>query len=297
MTLRYPVIILRHGLRRLVRNLPTQLMTTACLAVALALAGSAYGFYLQLEQLTSRLNQELRLIAFLKPGPEPGHRLIAQEIATWPDIQGVITVSRAEARERVKELLGPAAGLLEGVEDDVLPSLLEIQLTAGGFTAQRLAQLKARLEGLDQIDEAAYARETAKNLRNLADRLRTLGRGLALALLAATGFIIFTTTRLSYQAHREEVSILRLVGATGWFIRGPFLVQGGLLGLVAAGLAILLAFLLQTWLGLGPEVRLGGVPVRLIMVDSRVVGAILGGGLVAGLGGAWLGLGRIMRAK
>ncbi|MBW1712082.1 MAG: hypothetical protein JRJ59_02905 [Deltaproteobacteria bacterium] len=281
--------VLRRGVKQFRRQIVAQAVAVTIMAVALSLAGAAFGLHRDLDRLVSRLNQELRLIVFLKPVPQAEMGKLAEDISAWAGVQGIISVSSQEALERIKVLLGPQSGLVDGLGAEVMPPLLEIQLTAEGLEPDNLEALKKKLQGLEAVDEVAFAQVLAERLKVLAGRLKTLGQWLAGALILAGLFIIFATIRLALLAHLEEIKILRLIGATAWFIRGPFLVQGAGQGLAAALLALILMAVFQSWANLA----LSGLLIRLNLLDLELALRLLGAGMATGLAGAWLALGRV----
>jgi cell division transport system permease protein len=149
------------------------------------------------------------------------------------------------------------------------------------------------------VDEASFAQDVAERLGGLVDRLKGLGRGLSGALVLAAMFIIFATIRLALLAHQEEIQILKIIGASSWFVRGPYLVQGAGQGAVAAILALALLVGFQVWLNLGFEAALSqemsGLNLRLNFLGPGLALELLAASVLAGLTGAGLALGRVMK--
>jgi len=294
----YLASIFRRGIRQLGRQKATRTAATLTMAVALALAGAAWGLHSELDRLADRMAQSLRLIVYLDPAAKEGQEELAARIAAWPHVRGVSLVSSQEARARLKAFLDDKAGLLEGLEEEVIPPLLEIELDQEGLKLENLTLLRERLEALAEVDEAAFPEEASTGLRALIQRLKGLGRGLASALILGQMFIVFATIRLVLLAHQEEIKILKLIGATAWFIRGPYLVQGAGQGLIAAAVSLLLVLGVQGWLDVGLEApgRLGLaghlVPLNLLSLDLGL--KLLLAGILSGVLGAWLALSRIM---
>ena len=290
--------ILRRGFKQLGLQLPTQMVAVLSMAAALTLAGSAYAFHLQLDRLAVRLNQELRVVVFLKPGSNDNYRALAGRISSLEGVQGVVLLSSRETMDRLGDMLGSQAGLLEGLGPEVVPSIVEVELTAQGLARGRPAALVAEIEKFREVDEAVYAGDVADRLESFLNRFTNLGRALSAVLILSGMFIIYATIRLAFMGRQEEREILRLIGARGWFIRGPFLVQGTGLGLVAGGISLALLKGLQTWLWTIPPDRFGPGPLwylgEMRIIDLSLVSVILGAGAIGGLIGAWLALGRVM---
>ena len=126
--------------------------------------------------------------------------------------------------------------------------------------------------------------------------LRYGGVGAGILILLATAFIVSNTIRLTVYARRDEIGILRLVGATRWFVRMPFLIEGGLWGLAGGGLAVLLMWLghvlLAERLSLAIADVVGGLNV--ILFNPIVALAALSAGLGLGVFGSAFAVGRFL---
>ena len=290
--------VFRRGLRLLKTQIPTQGVALLSMAVALSLAGSAFALHIQLERVAARLNQELRIVVFLKPGPVRGQRILADKIAGLEGVQGVVLIGSQEARERLGEMLGPKAGLLAGLGPEVIPTVLEVELTPWGLAKDNPTLIAARIAEFTEVDEALYAGGVARRLESFLTRFRRLGRALSVGLVLGGMFIVYATIRLVFVGRREEIEILRLIGARPWFIRGPYLVQGAGLGLAGGGLSLLFLKGLELWLGFVPGREPGRDPLwflgELRIVEPSLVVLLLVVGAVAGLAGALLALGRVM---
>ena len=290
--------VLRRGFKQLGSRIPTQILAALSMSVALTLAGSAYAIHLQLERLAVRLNQELRVVVFLKPGSADNYNKLAGEISTMEGVQGVVLLSSQETRERLGEMLGPQAGLLEGLAPEVVPPILEVELTPRGLARGKPSELMVRISKYREVDEAVYAGQVADRLESILERFTNLGRTVSAVLVLSGMFIIYATIRLTFMGRQEEREILRLIGARGWFIRGPFLVQGTVLGLVAGGISLALLQGLQVWLMSLPRGRSGAGPLWFLgemrVVDPPLILVLLTAGALAGLVGSWLALGRVM---
>jgi len=276
----------RRGLKQLRRGLPMHVVATVAMAAALAVVGLAFSFLGQLDALSDRLSQQLKLIVFLKPIDQTAVSSLAGRISAWPEVAGLRSVSSAEALDRLRQLLGPQARLIDQLGPEVMPPLFELELKPEALEPTALTGLRQRLGELEGVEEVAYLEDLAQRFRDWLKTIRRLGLAVVLGLILTGLFIAFAAVRLSFLAHGQEIRILRLIGADDWFIRGPFLIQGAVQGL-AAGLAAAVLLLVFD-LGLG----LASGPWRLRLLGLAGAGrVVLLGGLVGWLG-AWLSLAR-----
>jgi len=209
-------------------------LTTLVLSALLIIAN-----YIHAE--LSVLKQSPLVVVFLKEGLQDSERqLIQQEIEKLPQVQSARYISKEDALLKTKEMFADRSEILEGLEDsNPLPSSFEIELKT-----QSLANIREVAEGIKGspgVEDIQYAEQTSELVRKVQTALIIIGSTLGLASIA---IICFSIMLASYM-RREEIRIMRLVGATGPFIRLPLLLQGIIQGALgsAIGLAILYGLL------------------------------------------------------
>jgi cell division transport system permease protein len=150
---------------------------------------------------------------------------------------GITFVTKAEALEIMKRR---SPELVEGVVSNPLPVSFDVLPTRGEDTeAIALAVEKAKLAG---VDEVKYGKEVSDRVLQVARGIQVVFLIAIVILLIASTIDIANTIRLSIFARRREVEVMKLVGATNWFVRGPFMLEGLLTGLVGSLAAVLLLF-------------------------------------------------------
>jgi cell division transport system permease protein len=162
---------------------------------------------------------------------------LADEVRRGPGIAAVEVVTAVAARERFQAAFPSLSDLVEGMGDEPPPPSLEISPVD---PSQRPPELRASLNAWRQRPEVSMVdddREWLGQLENVVAMLRAVGLGLGVGLLAAAIFTIGSVIRLTAYLHSDEISILRLVGATEFYIRGPFYAEGFLQGLIGGLLA------------------------------------------------------------
>lgn len=214
-------------------------------------------------------------------------------------IDGVKTatvVTPEAALERFKERGNEAQALVEGVSPTLLPATLDVELTGLTLDVTHVERLANTMRGIAGVAEVDYGREDYAQLSALVEVLRygSLLAGLVIAL--ATAFIVSNTIRLNVYARRGEIAILQLVGATGPFIRAPFLIEGGVWGVCGGALATAILVLAERGLGarLSHASWLEGLHFEV--VTPALAGALVAGGLLLGVLGSALAVRRFMDA-
>ncbi len=205
------------------------------------------------------------------------------------DPAGVRFVSKAQALDIMRDR---TPTLVENLSSNPLPDGFEIrprQAEDVGLIASRLE--RAPLAGLDKV---SYAKKVAERVLRVATVISTVFLIAVIVLLAASTLLISNTIRLSIFSRRREIEVMKLVGATNWFVRGPFMIEGLLCGLIGSVGAVLLLFL-------GKEV---GLQYILGRIEDSGVGALgfawnaailVATGLLIGAAGSGLTLRRFLR--
>jgi cell division transport system permease protein len=236
---------------------------------------------------------EVPVAVFLAPGADlEGAGAAARAIA--PD-GAVVTVPAAEAMRRLRASLGTQGRVLDGLGDDALPASVEVRVPS--LTHARAHALAARLleiPGVVEVDDAAV---WVARLEELVERGRQVGLILLGLLGAATAILVSNTLKLAVYARRDEIDIMKLVGATDLYVAAPILLEGAIQGLVGAGLAS--ATLAAANWALLPRIR-SALPLAARLspgdvVPGRLVAALLLSGAFLGMVASAIALRRFLR--
>ena len=228
--------------------------------------------------------------------PSEVERLI-EALESRPIVDRVRFVSREEALAIFRSRFASLAGAADSLSANPFPASIEI--TARGRRSERAAGTEEMIEELKSsplVESVQDNEEEARKLLSILAVVSSIGLGVGGVLAAASVFIIFNVIRLTVHARRDEINIMRLVGATGGFIRGPFLVEGMLQGLLGAAGALALLygghlFLADYAARSGSD--LAGLLSAQFLPTARAVG-LAGGGLLIGLAGSALSLRRFL---
>ena len=211
-----------------------------------------------------------------------------------PDAQ-ISYVDRETALGRLRVELGDLSGALEALPRNPLPASLEITPPAA-LPPAALRVLAARLGQLPGVQEVEYGREWLDKIEALGRGLRNFGAGALFVVLGAALLVVANTIRLAVYSRRDEIEIMKLVGATDAYVRAPFLLEGALQGLLGAGLALASVAGLQHWLlPRAQQALVFASGIAVPSVDLIQSGVLLGAGTVVGLLGSWLAVSRFLR--
>jgi cell division transport system permease protein len=189
------------------------------------------------------LEERVEIVAFVLRGTPPETiALASQDIAAFPEVQDVQYVTEDQALARARKELVEFRDAYRDLSVNPLPASLEIRLKEGYRNAGAAARVAKRLEGFSFIEDIRYGRDWVERLDKLRDLAGVVGFVIGLAFAAVAIVIIGVTIRLTILQRAREINIMRLVGATKQFIRGPFLLEGAFKGLLGGLLSLALCY-------------------------------------------------------
>lgn len=262
-------------------------VATFTIAVSLVLVGAFALLVSNMEGLLRRFGEEVRLTAYLATDlPEQEQRALAEALAERADVESAEWVSRELALERFKGRVG--GELLEGLDENPLPASVEILLAPAHRSQEGLERVASEVARLAGVDEVSRGHAWVESYARAVSFLRAAGLVLGGVLVLAALLIVANTIRLAVYARRDELEILRLVGATRTFTAAPFLLEGlvqGIVGGLAALAVLYLAYLvLASRLQEGLTFVLGSAPASFLSGEASLL--LIAGGAALGLLGS-----------
>lgn len=225
---------LGEALINLRRNLLMTIAAVSIVLVSLLLLGFVMVVGQIVDQFTGGFERQVEVDVFLRDDvtPEQSKDLQAS-ISAMPEVKSVNYISKEEAFNEYKKLYKDTPAVYENVDPEALPASYLIKL----HNANTAEVVASRLEGQPGIDEVVFGGEGVKRLLRFNRLLRAASLGFTVVFLVAATMLIANTIRLAIYSRRREIAIMRLVGASNWFIRVPFIFEGVLEGVVGAVLA------------------------------------------------------------
>lgn len=207
------------------------LATIVCLTATLIIVGIFLIISLHINNFIANLESDLIAVAYLKDDltQEEIGKLV-QNTSSLEGVREVVYISKEEALQKLKEDLTEHEEILAGLPENPLPSSLEITVFEAGF----LDEVSFQVNQFKGIEEVNYGGQLTKNLLIIFDFIRKTGLGIILILLFVSILIMFAVIKISVHSRQQEIEIMTLVGATSWFIRWPFIIEGFLKGLLSS---------------------------------------------------------------
>jgi cell division transport system permease protein len=247
---------------------------------------------LNLQQALRGLEERVEIVSYILRGtPSEAIAVATQDIAAFPEVQDVTYVSEEEALQRARSELIEFRDAYRDLQVNPLPASIEVRLKDGFRDAATVERVAQRLKGFGFIDDVRYGREWVQKLDYLRNITGLVGLVIGLAFAAVAVVIIGVTIRLTILQRAREISIMRLVGATNWFIRGPFLLEGALKGLLGGLLSLVLCYAGYLLF----RDKSGGTLSGLVFFRPEHMLLLVVFGVLLGLAGSLVSVGRHLR--
>jgi cell division transport system permease protein len=289
---------MRRALRNMRGNLFPNLTTIAIIGISLLIFLSFSLIAFNLMSLLKIWEVKFEVIAYLKKGTSLSEvEAILRQIRQIEGVETVNYLSPFDAMAFMESRLGGQKNLLEGIQPSVLPASVEIRLKKDYWGQTKIEEVAAHLKRVPQIEEVQYGQEWIETFSVIVRLVRLTQLILGGLLLAAIIFIVANTLHLTISSRREEIEAMQMGGAHPAFIQVPFYIEGLIQGLLGAGMALGLLFLLYkvVLIMVTPVMKgwMAGLPI--LFLPWEIIVWVLSGGIVIGLFGSFVASLRFLR--
>ncbi|MBT0654447.1 permease-like cell division protein FtsX [Geomobilimonas luticola] len=223
------------------QNAFVNIVTIGTITLAILIISLFMLVFVNLEGVANDWSKRVQVTAYFEQELAPEElATLKSRVLAIPGTDRVTYVSKEEAFKRFRERLKGQELLLEGITTDVLPSSVEISLKSASRNSDAVAVYVDRLKKVPGVTEVQHGEEWVRRYTTFMNFLRLAGLLLGSFLVLAVIFIVSNTIKLTIYSRKEELEILSLVGATRFFIKAPFLIEGILQGASGAGLALII---------------------------------------------------------
>ncbi|MDU0459779.1 MAG: permease-like cell division protein FtsX [Geobacteraceae bacterium] len=225
------------------QNVFVNVVTIGTITLALLIVSLFLLVFVNLESAAENWSERVQVtVYFDKELTPPEQNTLRGKILALPGAQRVSYVSRDEALKRFKSRLRGQETVLEGVRPEVLPTSFEISLKRASRDTRNVENFVSSLKQIPGITEVQYGEEWVRRFNSFLNFARLLGGLLGGFLVVAVIFIVSNTIKLTIYARRDELEVMSLVGATRFFIKAPFLLEGLMQGVAGSIISIALLF-------------------------------------------------------
>jgi cell division transport system permease protein len=252
---------------------------------------SFFIFY-NIDTATRNLPEKFSMVVYLEDSiPQDKIDQIAGSIRTKKPVSSVTFISQEEAFKELKATLRNSQYVLEGIDENPLPDSLEVKLRKEAVGSEAVKQLAGEIKKIKGVSEVDYGEKFLSTLHNIKNGVRIIGIILASILSTGIVFVCYSTVKILFYRRNEEIETFKLLGATKWFIRAPFLIEGAVIGLAGGITSLVAMFLLYHLVVVKLAVSL---PVfNAVLFPARIFLSLPLIGMVLGISGAAIALGRL----
>ena len=281
--------LLGEALRDLRRAGRVAVSAIFLISLSLAALGAFWLLSSNLGQAIAQFRERVKVIVYLKREPPAAEaNALAERVRRMPGVAAVRYVGKTEALGTLRQVLGKDAAVADSLPQNPLPASLEITPTEEGATLEGSRALVTRLSALPETDEVGGGVEWMDRFAHGQRLLWLFALGVGAVLAGAAILTVSTATALVLHVRRDEMEIMRLVGAPEHVVRLPLLLQGMMQGLIGSVLAIWV--LIGCYAILGPRIEplvteTLGITRLTFLRPLNVVSLMVAGTLLGGLGG------------
>ncbi len=276
----------KRALQDIRHNRLLNAVTITTIALSILIVSAAILFFVNTTDMLEAWRRGIRIMVYLEDGlDQTRHQAIATRLKGLYGVQEARFISKHAALERLRDQMPRQSAILDGLGQNPLPDAFEVQMIPTARTWEKAEDLARRLEGIDGVADVEYGQRWVERFITLFNLFRLTSYAMGGLFFIASLFIVGNTVRLILYTRREEVEIMRLVGATERFILAPFyfqsMIQGTLGGIAGLAALLIMFILLQSKI---QAVAVGGT-VALRFLSPGLMVAIVGASALVG----WLG--------
>ncbi len=297
MIIRRSIYFLKTALSNMMYNRLVHMISIGTITISMLLLGFFLLLSVNVKNWLSDWGEALSMSVYIENGVDEAVRKnIESKIKSLKGAEIKEFITKEQAMASLKGHLGDQAGLLEGLKANPLPESYEIIFHETKEYRADPEKIKADLEKLKGVDEVQYSKQWVERFQGIMDIIRVIGLISGGFLCTAVLFITTNTIKLTIYSRRDEIEIYKLVGATDWFVRIPYLIEGVIQGLVGAILSYGILFGIFSVFSI-KTIHLFGLPLidfQFLPLSYSI--AIIGLSLILGFTGGLVAIGRFFRA-
>ena len=291
------LFFLKRAVQDILNNRFLNTVTVVTIALSVLIVSSFALFFTNANELLDTWKKGIRALVYLDPSADDANRLdLKYNIQKLEGVEEARFISRKEALAQMKVQMGRQASLLEGLASNPLPDAFEVRLKPESQTMAEIERLSKALEALPHIDKVEYGQQWIGKFTSIINVFKFVGYAMGGLFLVATLLIVANTVRLVLYSRQEEITIMRLVGATDRFIKFPFYIQGlalgGIGGIIGmSGLYIAFHFFSKKF-----HNSLSAELLDMHFLGLEMIAAVIFGSMLIGWVGCYVSLKQFLKA-
>ena len=285
----------RRALENTIENRLVHLVGVGTMVIAFLIFDAFVLAFVNINVWTQERGRTLTMSIYFKVDPETSAiEDIRRELLDYP-VSITKFISKDDAMKSLRRQLGEKAGLLDGLKENPLPASLEIILSRDEIDDSLPYDLKKKLERIENVDEVQYSQEWIDRIQVVMGAVEIVGLVFGGLLFLAALFIVTNTIKLTIYSRKDEIEILKLVGATNGFVKTPFLIEGSIQGFLGGSVAIIILFLGYLIVTSELDLRIGFGALDLVFLSPKFILLLVATSIITGFIGSTVSLGRFFR--
>jgi cell division transport system permease protein len=269
------------------------MISMGTITISMLLLGSFILLSVNLNNWMKEWGESLSMSVYLEDGIHEGTKQeIEERLSSLKGAEIKEFITKEQAMINLRESLGDQGELLHGLKENPLPSSFEIIFSEINDYQADPRDIKSSLEEMDGVDEVHYSEQWVERFQGLMFVFRVAGFAIGGLLCVAVLFITTNTIKLTIYSRRDEIEIYKLVGATDWFVKIPFLIEGAIQGIISGLAAFFVLFLAYLIFSVKTVYLLGLPVVEIVFLSLNNVMFILLLSLFLGFMGGLIAIGR-----
>ena len=230
---------IRDAVKSVIRNFSLSLASISCITITLIIVAVAVIASLNVENFTEKIEKDMTIVVFLDTEvDEDGRKEVEKEIKRISNVDKYTFQSKAEVKKQMQEESAVFNTVLENWEDDESPLKDTIQVKVKNV--EKISNTAEKIEKIKNVSVVRYGSGMVDKMVSAFTQVEKITYGIVVALILVTVFLIINTIKLTISARKREISIMRLVGASNFTIKTPFIIEGMILGLFGSVVPILI---------------------------------------------------------
>lgn len=291
------ILFFKRALEDFRNNRLLNLITLLTISLSILIVSTFILFFINTSDLMSFWKKELRLMVYVEPDHPPSQMpALGRQIMSLAGVKKVRFISKEAALRQLKSQMKRQASLFENLDKNPLPDAFETQLDDNLQNWENVEALATQIEALDAVQEVEYGQQWLGRFSQVFNLFKLVGYTMCAIFFMAAVFIVANTIRLVIYSRRDEIEIMRLVGAAEHFIKIPFYFQGLMQGAAGAGIGLVILFLAYGYIAanIEPESFSGLFTIRFL--SPPVTGLVILLSMLVGWFGSYIALKQYLKA-
>lgn len=285
------ILFFKRAVEDFRNNRLLNIITLLTISLSILIVSAFILFFINTNEIMNFWKKGLRVMAYLKPELSNSKLPdLTRRIQSISGVENVRFVSKKEAFTQLKAQMKRQASLFDNLVENPLPDAFEIQMNAATQTWDKVEFLAAKIEALDEVQEVEYGQRWLGRYTHIFNLFKLTGYAMCGIFIMAAVFIMANTIRLVIYSRRDEIEIMRLVGAAERFIKVPFYFQGLLQGALGASIGLAVLFFAYLVIASNIEQGLFSGLFQIRFLSPLMLGVIILLSMLVGWFGSYLSL-------